>query len=356
MFGGGWMIANGGSAGSARRAGAVRGEDVGRQPALVDRALDVPRRVGLRRAPSIVILGNRNARSSSGRTGRGTTCWFGVRGPAALIARTAAPSALSARYRAPAGTARERRSRRCTRAARTVPRSLRGRPDATPLGRRREGGSVARASASGPPDPTASAVPGRPIDRGRAVGARALASTTSAPPGPRTTRPTGHRTAEPSSRVEVGRSRRSVDPASRPRSRRSRSSDRERRAIGATHGPGRRPRPRRSVPQRPAAQPLHDALGTEADGGASPVHGIGTRQPSRPRSLMAGRPRPGSCEQVVGQVLDLGQAESSPWSTSDARQRRSSGRRPAPGARRGRDRPGADHAAPGRVGTPNRVR
>ena len=78
-LGGGWMIVNGGQRRVGGRAGAVGREDVRREPALVDRALDIVRRIGLRQHPVIVwLLGNRTARSSSGRTGRGTTCWFGV--------------------------------------------------------------------------------------------------------------------------------------------------------------------------------------------------------------------------------------------------------------------------------------
>ncbi len=136
-FGGGWMIVNGGSVGIGGRAGAVGREDVRRQPALVDRAFDVARRVGLRQLRVIVALEHRTARSSSGRTGRGTTCWFGARGSVAHRDR-AGSGTLSTRYRASTVTARERRSRRRSRAARTVPRSLRGRPGATLLGPRRE--------------------------------------------------------------------------------------------------------------------------------------------------------------------------------------------------------------------------
>ena len=55
-----------------------------------------------------------------------------------------APGALVTRYRASPVTARERPSRRRARAARTIPRSLRGRPVATLPGPRREGASVAR--------------------------------------------------------------------------------------------------------------------------------------------------------------------------------------------------------------------
>jgi len=49
--------------------------------------------------------------------------------------RPGGPVPSSARYRAPAVSARGWRSRRCARAARTVPRSLRGRFGVTPPGR-----------------------------------------------------------------------------------------------------------------------------------------------------------------------------------------------------------------------------
>ena len=79
------------------RAGAVGGEDIRREPALVDRALDIVRRIGLRqirhRRPR-----NRTTRSSSGRTGRGTTCWFS--GGSGRSSRLGLPDALSTRYRA----------------------------------------------------------------------------------------------------------------------------------------------------------------------------------------------------------------------------------------------------------------
>ena len=81
------------------RAGAVGREHVRREPALVDRALDVVRRIGLRQVRHRSVLEKEKARSSSGRTGRGTTCWFGARcGP--LIAVRVGPGALSTRYRA----------------------------------------------------------------------------------------------------------------------------------------------------------------------------------------------------------------------------------------------------------------
>ena len=105
----------------------VGGEHVRGEPALVDRALDIVRRIGLRKVRHRSVLAKQKPRSSSGRTGRGTTCWFGARcGP--LIAVRSGPGALATRYRASPVTARERPSRRRARAARTVPRSLRGRP------------------------------------------------------------------------------------------------------------------------------------------------------------------------------------------------------------------------------------
>jgi len=79
--------------------------------------------------------------------GRGTTCWFGaraVRSSRSAPASAGHPGTLSARYRASPVTTRERPSRPRAGAARTIPRSLPGRIDATPLGRRREARSIAR--------------------------------------------------------------------------------------------------------------------------------------------------------------------------------------------------------------------
>src|SRR3989304_2771753 len=74
----------------------------------------------------------------------------GSRSEASRSSRAPVPGLLSARYRAPAARlASDLRIRR-TRAARTVPHSLDGRPGPTLLGPRREVGSVARDS--GPPD------------------------------------------------------------------------------------------------------------------------------------------------------------------------------------------------------------
>ena len=78
----------------------------------------------------------------AGRTGRGTTCWFEVRG-IPRSSRAPGPGLLVAGYRAPtARLASDLRIRRA-RAARTVPRSLRGRSGPTLPGPHREGGSVA---------------------------------------------------------------------------------------------------------------------------------------------------------------------------------------------------------------------
>src|SRR3954469_14394375 len=96
------------------------------------------------------LLENRTARSSSGRTGRGTTCWFGVRFgsviPSRLVRRPL--DALSGVSRHGWGA----------NLASTFPRGSHrpalasGRPDATLPGLRREGGSVARVhSPSGTP-------------------------------------------------------------------------------------------------------------------------------------------------------------------------------------------------------------
>ena len=45
------------------------------------------------------------------------------------------------------------------------------------------------------------------------------------------------------------------------------------------------------------------------NGGSSPDQGIGTRQPSRPRIRCPELSQTGSCDVLVGQVLDLPQAE-----------------------------------------------
>src|SRR3954449_6411713 len=68
-----------------------------------------------------------------------------VRRPGSVrSSRAAVSGALSTLYRASPVAARERPSRRRSRTARTIPRSLRGHPDTTLPGHRREGGSVAR--------------------------------------------------------------------------------------------------------------------------------------------------------------------------------------------------------------------
>ena len=135
------------------RAGAVGGEDVRREPALVDRALDIVRRIGLRQSPSGRIRrAPRETRSPLVQRTNGSWYHLLVRRPGRAAHRGPAWSgALSTRYRASPVTARERPSRRRARAARTIPRSLRGRPVATLLGPRREGGSVARAAAAARP-------------------------------------------------------------------------------------------------------------------------------------------------------------------------------------------------------------
>src|SRR6188768_310425 len=70
-----------------RGSGAVRREDVGREPPLVDRAFDIAWGVclGQIRHQTVAAPENHDARLSSGRAGRGTTCWFGYRWPSALI-------------------------------------------------------------------------------------------------------------------------------------------------------------------------------------------------------------------------------------------------------------------------------
>ena len=120
------------------RSGAVGREDVGRQPALVDRPFDLRGPVCLREPRAGLPLRHRtlppqqnNPARPSGRTGS----WYHllVRLPgrdrsSRPVRVTTRPAALSARYRAPPVTTRERRSRRGLRAARTVPRSLRPLP------------------------------------------------------------------------------------------------------------------------------------------------------------------------------------------------------------------------------------
>ena len=135
-----------------RRARAVRREDVRREPALVDVVLELARARRRARAraawPPLVRLrhrsapGNKTPRRPADERGRGTTCWFDA--GACRSSRPAGPASSSARYRAPpARLASDLRVRRA-RAARTVPRSLRGRPGPTLLGRRREARSLPR--------------------------------------------------------------------------------------------------------------------------------------------------------------------------------------------------------------------
>src|SRR4029079_7414198 len=90
----------------------------------------------------------RNARSSSGRTGRGTTCWFEVLAGSRIALPSGfrrRPGLLSILYRASA--ARLASDVRVPLPARLAPSRarFRARSDATPLGPRREGGSLARA-------------------------------------------------------------------------------------------------------------------------------------------------------------------------------------------------------------------
>ena len=86
---------------------------------------------------------NTNARSSSGRTGRGTTCWFGARGGSLIaIAGFRTPS-WRAIGRHPSRLASDLHAGGPARLAPSRARSE-ARPGATPLGHRREAGSVAR--------------------------------------------------------------------------------------------------------------------------------------------------------------------------------------------------------------------
>ena len=70
------------------RARAVGREDVRGEPSFVDGAFDVAWRIGLGEVRHGSCLETQNTRSSSGRTGRGTTCWFGARGPSRSSRRT----------------------------------------------------------------------------------------------------------------------------------------------------------------------------------------------------------------------------------------------------------------------------
>ena len=117
-----------------RRARAVRREHIGGQPALVDRALDLARRVGLRqlRHPGQTRSLPARPRARKRRrplVQRTNGSWYHLlvrcrRRVAHRARRDPAPS--STRYRASPVAARERPSRRRSHAARTIPRSLRG--------------------------------------------------------------------------------------------------------------------------------------------------------------------------------------------------------------------------------------
>ena len=84
----------------------------GYKPVVGPVTFDIVRRVRLRQSDPGRWFGHRsrapkytNARSSSGRTGRGTTCWFGV--GAGRSSRSAGSDALMTRYRASTVPARE---------------------------------------------------------------------------------------------------------------------------------------------------------------------------------------------------------------------------------------------------------
>ena len=112
MFGGGWMIVNGGSVGSACEPGAVGREDVGRQPALVDRGLEVGRPVGLRQlrrrrvvvsVVSVIRLGPDKSNDPLVQRTNGVVVPPAGSAPGpSRSSRPAGSGALSARYRAPA--------------------------------------------------------------------------------------------------------------------------------------------------------------------------------------------------------------------------------------------------------------
>ena len=129
-----------------RRAGAVGREDVRREPALVDRALDIVRRIGLRQARVIgSLVLPRNKRPARPADERVVVPPAGsASGPAAHRGRPGS-GALATRYRASAVTARERPSRRrCPRGSHR-PALARGPSRRYSSGHRREAGSVARA-------------------------------------------------------------------------------------------------------------------------------------------------------------------------------------------------------------------
>ena len=142
---------------------AFRREDVSLEPALIDARLDIRRVVGGRhrlplgsavslvfgalarrcRSPPCLLRKTKRPRSSSGRRGRGTTCWFGA-GRTAVIPRPVAPDrSLRALSGAPA-TTRGRRSRRRAWSDFSLAAGLlcSGRSGATPSGRCRRAPSA----------------------------------------------------------------------------------------------------------------------------------------------------------------------------------------------------------------------
>ena len=157
-LGGGWMMTKGGLRPIGARTLAVRVEDVGGYPALEDVVLDLARLVGLGHLRRVIASPppsrsiNETTRSPSGRTGRGTTCWFGFarrrssRRPDRIAAGRSPLGALSGASR----TARELRSRRSDCGAFSLapaepgPALCSPAGGATPLGRRREAAIVAQ--------------------------------------------------------------------------------------------------------------------------------------------------------------------------------------------------------------------
>ena len=159
------------------RASAIGRKDVRREPPLVDRSFDVARSVGLFQVGHLLVprRSRENERPARPADERVVVPPAGsASGPATHRGRPGS-GALSTRYRASTVMARERPSRRLTRAAHTVPRSLRGRPVATLLGQCRETASLAPARSTArqplrrrnPDGEVAGQLPHRRVGQGR---------------------------------------------------------------------------------------------------------------------------------------------------------------------------------------------